>query len=487
MKITYQNIANFSVGTPWFLVQFFVEYKEGQDPFGIYLPEKELFFKANNILSWLEELVSKRSNNFQLFDTFLFLNEKSEIIKHDTYQHVIKAMFFYKETFAKEISTDDLEKNWLLIINEKDEGFVKSQLLEEFANFYNENNYKNYFDFVLDFEKHLHTFNPNIDLNQIIDEILVIELFIKNIGRYHMSSSVVFGYDAIEHFVNCSQDEYYENPWDPENLIHTTHFEFDDTSSGNNKVTLNWPWCLNHKINSNVEKDFEDSDYVAVKLSDLMRYSQNYINLRRGEINHYFRDFLHLYEGVVPIVPYYFRFRTQQSVFLSEHNKILGNSNNQNQDKPFSPYYSFLGEKLKVSRKYASCCLKLYNDFYFKIENIYESKILITIPFWEIPRIQLVMSKQYILADNAKYWELRMLADELFPSREELFHSEEDYFTSLENLNNKDSLDNDRLKDEENSKQYEKYLRDTVDFPTKPDFDDFLDINDLLDPHGDLL
>jgi hypothetical protein len=475
MKITYQNIANFSLGDPSNLFQFFVEQKEGEDPFGIYIPKEHSFFSDDNILNWLDQMVLTDSIRAYFGDFSIEQRGAYGNIKKDTFQIVAKTMFSYKETFAKKNSANELEEKWLNIIIEKDRNFFKSQLLDEFANFFNENNYSNYIAFVIDFEKHLVRFNPNIDFNQIIDEILVLELFMKNIGRNYISSTNCLSGDRLDLFVNCSYDSYYDFPLSPENLSLTTHFEYDKISFGNYIITLNWSWCINHVINSNIEKEFQDVEIVKVKLCDLLRYSQNYINLRKGIKNHYFRDFLHLYEGVVPIVPAYFHFTTQQSIFLSEQNKILGEGSKKNKDNPCSPFYLFLGDKFKLSGKFLNYCSTLYHEKFFAIDNIYKSSILIPLPFWEISRIQLVMFKQYVLADDAKYWESRMQDDAFYAFDDE-------NYSSNENFDQEDTSDHDVNTD----KEYKEFLREIIELPTKPDLDDFLDVKDFLDPHEDL-
>lgn len=443
MKIIYQNIANFGIRSSSNLFQFFVEYKQGENPYGVYLPEKENYFTNYNILTWLKELVSGKN----YLPDFLYFFRKplgiSNEINEATCLMVIRAMFFYKETQTKSIGNDNLEKSWLDFKSEYDFTYPRSH--EEFVNFYNQDNYKNYKAFLNNFEHYISMFNADCDIKEIIAEILVLELFMKNIGRQHFASFQIMRGDSLSHFMDFSlSDEEY--PLSSDYLTNTSYFEYSNPQFGSYQIILNWPWCISNEINSDFEKNFTDQEQISVPLKDLLRYSNNYINYKLKTSDHFFKNYTNFLEWVLPVIPNNYEYKIQPSAlvdsFITENNITI------DQRCQLSPHYEFLAGNAKLSNSYKDYCLSLFKDTVNNSVNIYESPSLIKMPFWELSRIQLVMLKIGILEEEAQEYEYmsRLACEDDLPQEEEEY----------------DQFDNDEMTTEEIN-EFKQHYRDIME------------------------
>jgi hypothetical protein len=406
MNYTFTTIGNFGIKDPHHLFQFFVEHSDEMNPFAIYLPKEQNFFK-HNVFCWLKDLVTERQNFNELFCIFRRPLRITDEVSDDTYELILKTMVFFKENTHKVMSNEELEASWS---DFKDNycNFGYNQNYLDFCDFYNFNNYSNYKLFVSDVEGHIAKFYPEIDLAEIIDEILIIELFMKNIGRHHFACISSIHGDNLSIFKDGVFDFEYENPFKSK-LFLTTHFNAS-MKFGNYQITFNWPWCISDEISSNIEKDFQTQDLYEIELNSLLRYSQTYINEKQQNYDLTYRSYTQFYEGLIPIVPYDYQYKNQQSAFLSNQQSSV-----KEEDYKYSPYYNHLSRKFNVSRKFIDYCLNLHSYIY-KLEyyrgNIYESFESLKMPFWEVSRIQIDMYRQHLLAADARESEYRIFMDQ---------------------------------------------------------------------------
>lgn len=439
---TYLKIASFTTSSWFHRLEFFIEQNSNRDQYEIHPPKGQNFFQTYNALNWLKDVDFSIYNSPIIFEYF---NQRKHSPQTEISEYLISIIvstmykYWITNTTPYQYPKNELEQKWVQFrdqtecynLFDEDAHHIESYL-EDYVKFYNSNNYENYIKFISKFEEYIFQLNPQYDLEKSYWELLLSELILKNLGRPFFINSISYGIDEVDHMKSKKYDFYFGNILQPQNLSLASHINFSNNSIDNFKIEVNWPWCLNSLLKSNIHKKISTEEYVTINLKDILKYSQNLINSRFKNSNYYFKNFVDFYECFIPIFSKNYAFQN------TELNLENGNEINEifiiERNVKFSSKYPHLVNDIKISESFIHYCLGFEKYLNVAPKNIYLDDFYLRIPFWEIPRIQSINLELFIIEQDDKYW------DERIAESEESIHNDE-YLSDSEDISDDDCKD----------------------------------------------
>lgn len=362
MKATYLKIASFF----WkdnTLLNFYVDYKCGENPFGTYLPfsysgslNHSVFGVYNRPpIDFKPILNAHISEVFKDFGHYDYLSDEMiyaisatmcfyycEQTNHEFNLEEFKEFYalekYYFSASMKSLplplptyldpyytkSTSAPEKPYLLIRSDIEKELDWSKI----HNFYIVSDYANQLVFAENFEKIVCS---NLQIKNLFlgfHEILLAELALKNMGRPHFVGIEKYYQKTSYSFLNIEKEEksilvkqsevilnniclmnsfsrsLYENiSCKYERFSLSTHIDYIDDEKGNYSIKYNLPVSQNEVLGSNFSINFCDQDVIEVNLKQVMRYTQNYIDFKNSGTKNSYLDFEAIREFFTPILP----------------------------------------------------------------------------------------------------------------------------------------------------------------------------------------
>jgi hypothetical protein len=180
----------------------------------------------------------------------------------------------------------------------------------------------------------------------------------------------------------------------------STHIDYIDDGRGNYSIKYNLPASQNYVIGSNFSLNFSNKDVIEVNLSQVMRYSQNYIDFKNSGKKETYLDFCALREFFTPIFPvnYSVIFENFEKLYKNDSKKAEYFSRGKTKfdsDVKFrySYLYQFLKGNKKLSNRFIDYCMYLHG---LSFEGLTLEEINFQIPFWEIPRMQSIVLEKFL-------------------------------------------------------------------------------------------
>ena len=468
---TYLKVGSFLIKDPLEgAIDFFVEFNSAENPFGFFLPSTDNFFNKNNVFSFISDAFLQKSNEpdfFQIFKKdYYHLTKPEEIC-----EIIISTMYKHQQCRSNNtyISNDELQINWLKF---KKESFslTSSESCYQFFNFYNKENYKNYIQFVNNLQNRIKYYNSNFNIPNHLPMLLLSELIMKNLNKTFFINIVSLNYDGLDYYNKKSFDGYYDNLLHEYNLGLSTHLEFQK-NTGEFKILLHWPWCLNKMLDSNFEKKISEETLIKINLKEILRYSQNFVNYKLNIKNYCYKNFENLFETFIPLLPFNYKYNTleiDETLEINKNNFYHINTNFENIKiheikYKLSETFSKLNQKINFSKNYLQYCVYFHDLKYDAPENIYEKDFFIILPFWEIPRLQSLFVEKFLIDEERGYWD------------NQCEYRNEEAEIEYENQYN-DEYDNDDILT--NGKElWKEHVKDMMDWDSnwRENFDDFTD------------
>jgi hypothetical protein len=405
------------------------------------------------MLSWLYEINFSKYNSPNIFGLFKLPHQEHKLnISEETNNIVVSQMFKYwiKKSNSSIFTMKEMDQMWKSFQEQIqncdyfNRDLDTEKKMNEFAEFYNHGNYVNYINFLNKFEEDLLIEYSFKNLKPYYWELLISQLIMRNLGRPFFINSFYYGCNEIDHMMDKSYDTYYDNILFSQNLSLASHLKFKTNTIDKFKIKLSWPWCKNSIINSNFHRKISYEDLVSVNLKDILKYSQNNINSHLLKNSHYFKSFIQLYEYVIPFFPIDY---TYIDINLDSGEGHQNCENNEFKTK-ISSRYNYLNNDSKISKSYIKYCLEFKKYLKYAPENIYKDDFYLTIPYWEIPRIQFINLDLYILYEDKKDWNERMDESE--------FEKNSNDYTSI--------INDEKIVDDINKELYIQSLRDQADW-----------------------
>jgi hypothetical protein len=446
-KKTYLKIGSFSIKV-YDVVDFYVEYDQKQNPYDFFLP-KHYFFNEYNIFSFLNEAFSPKESSSYFSN--IFKGVENSIVQNEEFCELITlTMFKYQKYKANEHNIDNLESDWLAFKNEEHCCFNKSLPVSwiDFINFYNNENHKNYIEFVNNLERIILFFKADYNVVDNKQMLLLTELVMKNLSRPFLIKQLCFGDNESWFYDKKEYDSYYNNILDEHNLCLSTHLEFSQ-NMGKFEIVIHWPWCHNKIFESNFEKQVNEEDFININLKDILRYTPN---------SFVYENFENLYENFIPLLTKDYQFKTIEN---PENDSEINEYTN-NTEYKLSPLYIELKSKFSFSSGFEKYCLNFRDLINKAPKDIYGTDFYISIPFWEIPRLQFINLEKHLKFQYELYCDERCQLDEV--------HDDYDY--------QKDVFDQSEIDNREEGRQlYKEYLDDLLHWDPnwKEDLDSPLD------------
>jgi hypothetical protein len=431
-KITYLKIGSFSINV-YNVVDFYVAYDHKQNPYDFFLPN-HYFFNEENLFSFLNEAFSPKGS--PSYFCHIFKGLENDIIPNVAFCELITStMFKYQKYKANQYDIDNLESEWLAFNNEQHCSFNQSLPVSwiDFINFYNTENHKNYIEFVNNLERIILLFNPDYNVADNKQMLLLTELVMKNLSRPFLIKYLCFGDNESWFYDKKEYDSYYTNLLDEHNLCLSTHLELSQ-DFGKFEISIHWPWCHNKIFQSNFEKQVNEEDFINVNLKDVLRYTPN---------SFVFENFENLFENFVPLLPKDYQFKTiENPENVSEINEYTKNTKYK-----LSPLYIELQSKFSFPSGFEKYCLNFQDLISKAPKDIYGTDFYISIPFWEIPRLQFINLEKHLKFQYELYCDERCQLDE-----------EHDDYDDQEGI--LDESENDKR--EEDRQLYKEFLKDLI-------------------------
>ena len=478
MKLTYLKIASFFWKDKT-LLNFYVDYKSGENPFGTFLPSFNSGSSYHSVFGVYNRppLDFKPVWNADIDLVFKDFGHYDYLTDEMTYAISASMCFYYCLQNNYEFNLDEFKefysletydfsssnKSLLLPIyldpdytkhssHPEKRHFLKRNVGEKeidwtkVHNFYTEEDYANYLVFAENFEKIVSSNSFIKILFSGLDEILLSELALKNIGRPHFIGIEEFSPKATYRFFNnemqaksiqvkqseviinniCLMDSFnmslHESiPCKQFRFSLPTHIDYTDDDKGNYSIRYNLPASQNDVLGSNFSKKFFNDDVIEVNLKQVMRYSQNYIDFKNSGAQVSYLDFEAIREFFTPILPidYIVKYNDFEDLFKTDPKRAgyfqgpevkafkKGINFNEEEDLSkkvkydsginyrFSYQYQFLKNKKILSNRFIEYCKYLHN-LSFSSENIFEDDQKLLIPFWEIPRMQQIVLEKFL-------------------------------------------------------------------------------------------
>jgi hypothetical protein len=360
MKATYLKIASFF----WkdnTLLNFYVDYKSGKNPFGTFLPISYSGSLNHSVFGFHNRppIDFKPVSNAHISDVFKDFGHYDYLTDQMIYAISATMCFYYCEQTNHEFnlvefkefyflekhdfsaskksfplptyldpyytkSTSHPEKPYLLRKSDREIELDWSKI----HNFYTMRDYTNHLVFAENFEKIVcsNLLIKNLFLG--FHEILLAELALKNMGRPHFIAIEKYFQTTSYSFLNSEMEEksihakqsdvilnniclmnsfsrsLYENiSCKYERFSLSTHIDYIDDEKGNYSIKYNLPVSQNDVLGSNFSINFCDEDVIEVNLKQVMRYSQNYIDFKNSGTKNSYLDFEAIREFFTPILP----------------------------------------------------------------------------------------------------------------------------------------------------------------------------------------
>jgi hypothetical protein len=377
MKATYLKIASFF----WKdneLLNFYVDYKSGENPFGTFLPISYLgslnhsVFGLHNrppldfIPVWkahITEVFKDFGHHDYLTDEMIYAISASmcfyycEQTNHEFNLEEFKAFYSMKKYNVSALKkslplptyldpnytkpTSAHQKPYFL----RESDCEKELDWSKIHNFYTLSDYANLLVFTKNFEEIVCS-NPLIqNLFSGFHEIVLAELALKNMGRPHFVAIEAYSKIVSYSFLNGGMEEKSTPVKQSEVILNnvclmnsfnkslcedipckyarfslSTHIDYIDDDRGNYSIRFNLPVSQNDVLGSNFSLNFCDEDVIEVNLKQVMRYSQNYIDFKNSGAKDSYLDFEALREFLTPIFPkdYIVKYNEFESLFISD-------------------------------------------------------------------------------------------------------------------------------------------------------------------------
>lgn len=431
MEATYLKIASFFLEERK-LLNFYIDYKTGEDPLGIYPPKEIGALGYDNYHIGLfenasfEEHVAHVSSVFNsIGDSFYLSKNQNRALSAAMYNYFCKQVGIqyefeefekayikgaYYQTYEKDISTLTTSVDWSSV-----------------REYFEKENYLNFVSFVKEFEN---TVKSDVGLKNLFskqEDFLLVELAIRNIGRRHFVSIDNYYYPYREYYSTVkntliyidveeskiplnslpnhnafylSKDEPF--PWsDQVRMSLITHLDYKDDGLGNYSLKFNLPASQNNVVGSNFSLDFYDADVVKVSLKQVLRYSQNRIqHIASGDDKSgiCLQALLEFFTPVFPI-NYHVSFNSFKSHSPKDHAYFKYGLHTSESELHYR--YSFMFQHLKgkglLSKRFVGYCMYLHDQTDRFSTDVLHEDIWLKLPYWEIPRIQQIVLREYLI------------------------------------------------------------------------------------------
>ncbi len=408
MKATYLKIASFF----WkenTLLNFYVDYKSGEDPFGTFSPisysgssEHSVFGIHNRPPIDFKPVWSAHIN--QVFKDFGHYDYLSAEI---AYAISASMCFYYCQQTSQEFNLEIFKEFYSLEkyeFSNSHESLTLPTYLDPYYtspsdpteklyklhrrnlgkkeldwskvhNFFTDDDYVNYSVFAENLEEIVNLNSQLKCLFKGFDEILLAELALKNIGRPHFVGIDSYSPKVQQRFFNskmlkkaielsevilnnnCLRDAFHlslhENiPCKNSLFSLSTHIDYSDDEKGNYSIKYNLPVSQNEVLGSNFSINFSDQDVIEVNLKQVIRYSQNYIQHKNSNDTNHFPniDFGAIREFYTPILPIDYEVEYNHFENLFNSNPNLANyfkSGGRSPESKIDYRYSYLYQFLK--------------------------------------------------------------------------------------------------------------------------------------------
>jgi hypothetical protein len=459
MKATYLKIASFF----WkdnTLLNFYVDYKTGEDPFGTFLPISYTGSLNNSVFGFYNRPpldfkpvciadISQVFKNFGNYDyllsemnfaisasmCFYYCQQTNQEFNLDVFREFYS---FEKYNFSIPLISIPLPTYLDNNYTEPVYPSVKLYKLSDYHNgdnldwskvhnFYTEDKYSNYLEFAENFEQIV---NLNSSIKLLFsgyNEILLAELALKNIGRTHFIgvdryySKTYLGFfnsELQKKSIQIEQSEvilnniclwnafnmsYYENIPCRDSLFSlSTHIDYNDDEKGNYSIKYNLPVSQNETLGSNFSKNFCNDDVIEVNLKQVMRYSQNYIQFKHTSWEYPDSNFEALREFFTPIFPidYEVVYNHFEHLYKSDQKRAdYFKKGGTKSDSGIGFRYSYLYQFLKDKKILSNRFIeycRYLHNLSLSSVKIYEDDQKLFMPFWEIPRMQQIFIEKYL-------------------------------------------------------------------------------------------
>lgn len=357
-KILYLKTASFFLKDNK-LLNFYVEYKRGENPFGTFLPisfkgHKDTLFGFHNRppKDFKSLYIANISRVFKGFDYDFITDELTYAISasmcfyycqktnHEFNLDVFKEFYFlerYNFSSSNELVSlpTYLDPDYKARTLHPEKPYLSGRMYDgeveldwsEIHNFFTEKDYTNYLVFVENFEGIVNSNSSLTFLFSGMNEIILAELVLKNIAKpyfvvieeYHKETMCgLFDNENQLRYFSLKQSEVIINnvslrsafnislktniPFNNKFSL-STHIDYIDDGKGNYSIKYNLPASQNDVIGSNFSLNFSNKDVIEVNLAQVMRYSQNYIDFKNSGNKENYLDFDALREFFTPIFP----------------------------------------------------------------------------------------------------------------------------------------------------------------------------------------
>jgi hypothetical protein len=430
MEITYLKIASFFVESDK-LMNFFIEYKIGEDPFGTFLPKKQNAlgngeFPPCLFNSELCEHYANITNEFKFFGTSNYLSIELGFA-------ISAAMYFeFCKNNQIEFDFEEFKKFYFNPIESNDLLFFQNKKWEHVLNYFEDNQYLNYSIFIENFEFIVNSNDSIKNLFQKPQDLILAELALKNVGRPHFIviepyySELGMYYTTIEgeekYKSNVKQSKVFLNSIALRNTFHLskdyndlislrrpnlslcTHFRYlsyAHNGQHNYFISFNVPFAQSTSIGSNFSLHINDSDLISISIKQLMRYSQNFIDFVVSKREKSSLSLAAILEFLTPIFPVNYEVQYRNFDSLEDRAQAdffqYGNGvTNDNLKFRYSYNYQYLKGKNVLSLSNINFYLELLQKTNISFDDIFIEENKITLPYWEIPRVQQIILENYL-------------------------------------------------------------------------------------------
>lgn len=279
--------------------------------------------------------------------------------------------------------------------------FRKKTFEDKLFSFFEENNYSEFILLMNDYEGFVKEKCWKNGITNSYTELLLIELILKNVTREffiieeEVENKITYYKEGEikgqakqdpRYFNNTLQISFFHNVTEPVSLCfglrYATYVQFHCEYKENFKYEyiIHWAFSQNQLIQNNVGCNDILNSYVNLNLKDILRYSQNFVEFI--ERNEYNINLTSIIENITLLQPKSFQevFITGQEISPNEMQRFVMNKN-----------FKSLTNKVKLSNEYFQHCRNLYSlleKSYYEPDNLYLEDFSISMPLWEISRIQ---------------------------------------------------------------------------------------------------
>jgi hypothetical protein len=161
------------------------------------------------------------------------------------------------------------------------------------------------------------------------------------------------------------------------------------------------PFAQSTSIGSNFSLHINDSDLISISIKQLMRYSQNFIDFVVSKREKSSLSLAAILEFLTPIFPVNYEVQYRNFDSLEDRAQAdffqYGNGvTNDNLKFRYSYNYQYLKGKNVLSLSNINFYLELLQKTNISFDDIFIEENKITLPYWEIPRVQQIILENYL-------------------------------------------------------------------------------------------